>query len=87
MRLSSEADVHKVVQYTLEDTAPESPNLVVHHSLTSDIKNIEPQICVNKLHNIVTKVIEAKWPGIPIISLATPRTDKFGRIVQILKKA
>ena len=52
MRLSSEADVHKVVQYTLEDTArfldtaPELPNLAVLHSLTNDIKNIEPQICV-----------------------------------------
>ncbi|KAK3105292.1 hypothetical protein FSP39_021744 [Pinctada imbricata] len=81
-RLTSEADVHKVIQYTLDDTAkylnsaPGFPNIVILHSLTNDIKVIKPQSCVDKLYEIVTTDVEAKWPGISvIISLATPRYD------------
>ena len=52
-----------------------TPDAIVLHSITNDIKSNTPSNCVGKMTNLV-KVTSEKFPGSKIIiSLPTPRSD------------
>ena len=82
-KLTSAADVHKVIRYTLDatyeyiSTYPDTPDILVLHSLTNDIKSTHPTQCLDKLSRVITKAT-SKWPLLKcIISLTTPRKDNM----------
>jgi lysophospholipase L1-like esterase len=71
----------KIVKTTLDDTMKfileyqGSPDVIILHSLTNDLKFMSPNECVEKLFTIVD-VIPSKWPTAKIIvSGTTPRGD------------
>ena len=80
-KITSAANVSKVIKYTIDETKEcismyeDSPDVVVLHPLTNDIKNKPPSECVDDMKNL-TDDMETKWPESKIIlSLATPRKD------------
>ena len=82
-KLTQSANVHKVIKYTMAetkqylDTSTDSPDLVVLHCLTNDLKTMSPQTCVDELESVLS-IIHSKWNPIKIvISLATPRIDNL----------
>lgn len=87
----------KVIRYTLKDTTDyvlscnEHPNIIVLHSLTNDLKTMEPQVCVQNLEHLILEV-KQKWNDVTIlVSLTTPRSDDLlhqtnGQIINALIK-
>lgn len=53
-KLTSFAGVTKVIRYTLKEptyyviSCNEHPNIIALHSLTNDLKSMEPLVCVQK---------------------------------------
>ena len=52
-----------------------TPDVIVLHSITNDIKTDTPVNCVNKMSNLVKKGLETNPQSKIIISLPTPRSD------------
>ena len=83
-KLTPFAKVIKQIGYTLDETYQfissselTSPDLVLFHPFTNDIKKYDPKQCVDKMNHII-KVVQHKWPQSKIIiSLATPKADEF----------
>jgi hypothetical protein len=80
--LTNAAQVTKVICYTLNETlqyidgSTDVPDTVILHTLTNDLKTMDPQACAEKLFDIVTSHFNTKWTSTGvIISLATPRLD------------
>jgi hypothetical protein len=96
-KLTTAADVTKVVRYTIKDTieyirsCSMSPDLIACHSLTNDLTKLPPDSCVQHVETLVS-VIYKKWDSIKIIiSLCTPRLDNInyqtnGEIINALIK-
>ena len=98
-KLSDNMQIKKFVKYTIDETCEfiethefiETPDLVVLHPLTNDLKDMTPEACVVKLEKLVA-MIRVKWPHAKIvISLATPRKDDIrfhtkGQIINALIK-
>lgn len=83
-KLTPFAKVIKQIGYTLDETYQfissselTSPDLVLFHPFTNDVKRYDPKQCVDKMNHII-EVVQNKWPQSKIIiSLATPRADEF----------
>ena len=80
-KLTSASHVNKVTAYTLDDTlevissTQYKPDVVIIHFLTNDVKNNNPNECMEKLENVVES-ISTKWSNTKtIVSLTTPRFD------------
>ena len=80
-KITNAAKVSKIVKYTIDDTKDiineyeDSPDVVVFHPLTNDIKTKATDECVSLMKDL-TDQVEEKWPDSKIIiSLATPRND------------
>lgn len=80
-RLLPEVDVTKIIAYTLDETVcvvqdfNSEPDIIILHSLTNDIKSIEPNECIRKLDTVITTA-KRKWDKVKfIVSLTTPRLD------------
>jgi lysophospholipase L1-like esterase len=98
-KLTAFAKIIKRVEYTLDETYQyivsnsevTTPDLVLLHSFTNDIKKFEPNQCVDKMDRIIG-LMHQEWPSSKIIiSLATPRADEFryhtnGQILNALLK-
>ncbi|CAC5360084.1 unnamed protein product [Mytilus coruscus] len=82
-KLTQAADIKKVIQYTLDDTSEflstftDTPDMLVLHSLTNDLKTKQPTQCINRLFDIVSEA-SSKWPLLKcVISFTTPRRDSI----------
>lgn len=96
-KLSSQYRVNKITAYTLVETEKEitnlaeSPDLIVLHSLTNDLRNKTPNTCVEEMSGIC-QLIHNRLPDKKIvISLPTPRKDSDdyntrGQIITALLK-
>ena len=80
-KLSSRYTANKITAYTISETETEvnnltsTPDVIVLHSITNDIKSDTPSNCVDKMTNLV-RVTSEKFPDSKIIiSLPTPRSD------------
>ncbi|CAG2257866.1 unnamed protein product [Mytilus edulis] len=80
-KLSTAVDITKTTAYTLDEayevisTAQCRPDVVIIHSLTNDVKNNNPNECMDKLQMVVES-ISSKWKEAKtIVSLTTPRLD------------
>jgi lysophospholipase L1-like esterase len=81
-KLTSFANVSKTLAYTLDETLNyvesfngNSPDVIVLHPFTNDIKIMEPKQCLDQLEHII-HVIKEKWPNSKlIVSLETARLD------------
>ncbi|CAC5425996.1 unnamed protein product [Mytilus coruscus] len=66
-KLTQAADIKKVIQYTLDDTSEflstftDTPDVLVLHSLTNELKTKQPTQCIDRLFHIVSEA-SAKWP-------------------------
>ena len=96
-KLTREATVSKKISMTLQATKEcimneqSKPDMVLLHSLTNDIKDREPQQCVNDITEIA-ELAQNRWPNVKVgISLCTPRLDNElthtnGQIVNLMLK-
>lgn len=82
-KLTMAADVHKIIKYTLDETSEyikaltHTPDVIVFHSLTNDLKSLTPQQCIERLYKIVSEAT-SKWPMVKcVISFTTPRKDSM----------
>ncbi|CAC5362498.1 unnamed protein product [Mytilus coruscus] len=82
-KLTQAADIKKVIQYTLDDTSEflstftDTPDMLVLHSLTNDLKTKQPTQCIDRLFDIVSEA-SSKWPLLKcVISFTTPRRDSI----------
>ena len=89
-RLTTAANVTKIIAYRFNDTTKairsytNTPNLVVLHSLTNEIKSKNPETCIKDLEDIIW-LIQSKWPAARVvISLATPRNDDIAYHTNVL---
>ena len=80
--LSKDYDISKSSSYSLEETAKvidnanSPPVVVIFHSMTNNLKTEDPSSCVQKLNDIVDRVVQ-KWPSTHVmISMETPRADQ-----------
>jgi hypothetical protein len=90
-KLTKEAEIHKVIKYTLEETLLyiqscniPTPDIVILHSLTNDLKHKKPDVCVGELEKI-TAEITAKWPRLKLSSQQQLRGRIIGLISPIRK--
>ena len=80
-KLSSRYTANKITAYTISEAETEiqnltpTPDVIVLHSITNDIKTDTPVNCVNKMSNLVKKGLETNPQSKIIISLPTPRSD------------
>lgn len=81
-KLSSHYSANKITAYTLQETESSirnleyTPNIIVFHSLTNDLKSQSPQSCVGKMEDIIQQTQELYENTKIVISLPTPRSDK-----------
>ncbi|CAC5400944.1 unnamed protein product [Mytilus coruscus] len=82
-KLTQAADIKNVIQYTLDDTSEflstftDTPDMLVLHSLTNDLKTKQPTQCIDRLFDIVSEA-SSKWPLLKcVISFTTPRRDSI----------
>ncbi|VDI84200.1 Hypothetical predicted protein [Mytilus galloprovincialis] len=82
-KLTQAADIKKVIQYTLDDTSEflstftDTPDMLVLHSLTNDLKTKQPTQCIDRLFHIISEA-SSKWPLLKcVISFTTPRRDSI----------
>ena len=96
-KLTNAADVYKEIKYTMKEAAEyllalsDPPTILVFHLLTNDLKSKGPQMCVDELFVLASKMC-AKWPLCKlIISFTTPRSDSMNnsttaQIINVLLK-
>ena len=82
-KLTTAVETKKVVKYTLEETETfitsfsDTPNILVLHSLTNNLKAESPTQCVDKLSQIICQAT-TKWPYLKyIISFTTQGKDNI----------
>ncbi|XP_061193707.1 uncharacterized protein LOC133201934 [Saccostrea echinata] len=96
-KLSYQYSVNKITAYTLEDTEKEirnlaeTPDLIALHSLTNDLRNKTPNVCVEEMSGICNLIHDQLPVTKIVISLPTPRKDSDdyntrGQIVTALLK-
>ena len=81
-KLSAKFDTTKVLAYNFEQTKEkienaksESYDAIVLHSLSNELRNMQPEPCASKTESLV-QLCQNTWSGVKvIISLATPRLD------------
>lgn len=82
-KLTDAAIVTKVIQYTLKEAeeylstlaVEASPDIVILHVFTNDVKQCDPKLYMNDLDSLLS-LIRTKWQNVHvIISLCTPRLD------------
>ena len=77
----SEVELEVAQKYAIEDAfssilkIDKTPDVIIYHILTSDLKNKSPSQCMDKLSNLIDKT-EKKFPNTKIVlSSATHRND------------
>lgn len=81
-KMSSRYDVTKITAYTLEETEEalkhidHSPDVILFHSMTNELKSSPPEVVVNKMADLVNLTVHNHPNAKIIISLPTPRADK-----------